>query len=208
MPVTDAQIDVFAHAAREIAHRGLVKCSSGNLSWRLDDGTVLLSAGGAWLERLTAEQVSICSLEDGRVLNGIRPTCEAGLHLGILRRRSEQRVVLHFQSPHATAIACAERIDWDFNIIIEVPVYIGTPAFVPYHPPGSSELANAVAQAMTDHDMVIMRNHGLVTIGRDFDEAAQRAVFFELACQILLIQDAPVPLPASALPWLRQAGRA
>lgn len=208
MRVTDVQIDVFTHAAREVARRGLVQCSSGNLSWRLDEEQVLLSASRSWLERLTSAEVSVCSLEDGRILNTVPPTCEVNLHLGVLRRRSDWNVVLHYQSPWATAIACTERTDWDFNLIIEVPVYIGTPAVVPYLPPGSSELADAVGAAMAGHNTVILRNHGLVTAGRDFDEAIQRAVFFELACQILLLSDAPAPLPASALPRLRQAGRA
>ena len=59
-------------------------------------------------------------------------------------------------------------------------------AIVPYIAPGSSELAQVVTSAMRDHDLVILRNHGQVTIGKDFREALQRAAFFELACKILV----------------------
>jgi len=208
MSVPSVQVKRFVEAAREVARRGLVQCSSGNLSWRVDDRQVLLSASRAWLERLTTAQVAVCELEGGRVLNDVRPTCEVGLHLEVLRRRARQNVVLHFQSPYATAIACAERTGWDFNVIIEVPVYIGTPAVVPYLPPGSAELARAVAEAMVDHDMAILRNHGLVTVGRDFDEAIQRAVFFELACRILCAGPTPKPLDAAAVERLRRAAQA
>ena len=96
-------------------------------------------------------------------------------------------VVLHFQTPAATTLACRDDLSkTDFFIIPEIPYYIGAIGIVPYILPGTPALAEAVVGVMKDHDLAMLANHGQVTVGRTYDEAIQRAMFFELACEILL----------------------
>ena len=59
---------------------------------------------------------------------------------------------------------------------------------VDYLQPGSEELAEAVVSASEEHDMIIMRKHGAVTVGKDFNDAIQKAMFFELVCEVLIHQ--------------------
>ncbi|MDD5459729.1 MAG: class II aldolase/adducin family protein, partial [Phycisphaerae bacterium] len=188
MQISKDQQDQFITAAKKVAQYDLVKCSSGNLSWRLDEPIAAVTASRSWLGELTADQIAVCDINTGKCLNDKIPTVEHAFHLGILRNRPEINVVLHFQSPFATTVACGEKIDYNFNVIIEVPCYIGTPAVVDYFPPGSVELADATINAMENSEMAILRNHGLVTVGKTFNDAIQKAVFFELACQIILTQ--------------------
>jgi ribulose-5-phosphate 4-epimerase/fuculose-1-phosphate aldolase len=201
-------ITAFVRACHKVAKYGLVSCSSGNLSWRTEPDTALLSASGSWLAELTPEQVAACDIGTGRCVNGKVPTCESVFHLGILKNRPEMNVVLHFQSPYAAAIACGDLENLDFNVIIEVPLYIGAVATVPYLPPGSAELAQAVIDAFKDSQthMAILKNHGLVTVGKDFDDAIQKAVFFELACRILLTNPNAMPLTAAMVKQLSKKG--
>ncbi|MHC4123127.1 MAG: class II aldolase/adducin family protein [Planctomycetota bacterium] len=201
----ELKIKEFIQAAHKIASYGLVKCSSGNLSARLDDKLIALSTSGAWLAELTKEQVAICDINTGQCLKGKPSTIESTFHLGILRNKPQTNVVLHFQSPYATAIACGKPEDYNYNVIIELPFYIGPPGIVEYLPAGSEELANAVIEKAKDHNMIIMKNHGLTTFGKDYNDTIQRAVFFELACQILLCQNNPYPLSVSAVETLRKA---
>ena len=198
-------ITAFVQACHKVAQYGLISCSSGNLSWRIEPDTALLSASGAWLAELTPEQVAACEMDTGRCLNGKVPTCESIFHLGILKTRPEMNVVLHFQSPYAAAIACGKTENLDFNVIIEVPLYIGAVATVPYLPPGSAELAQAVVDAFKNPqtNMAILKNHGMVTVGKDFDDAIQKAVFFELACRILLTNPKAKLLDAETVKQLR-----
>jgi len=118
--------------------------------------------------------------------------------------------VLHFQSPYATALACGNPLKWNYNVIIEVPVYIGIPAAVDYFPPGSPELAQAVIEEMKNPQtqLAFMKNHGLVAVGVDFNDVIQKAVFFELACQILLTNPNARPLPQEAADALRRSSKA
>lgn len=198
--ITRQQIERFVATCHEAAARGLLRCSSGNLSWRMDDGLMLVTRTRSWLGRLAAEDVAVCSIEDGTTLNGVVPTVEVRFHAGILRARPEVNVVLHYQSPHATALACRRRTRANFNVIPEIPFYIGPVGHVPYLPPGSEELADAVIAVMSTHDLALLANHGQVTAARDFDHAVQNAEFFELACQIILASGPDLtPLPADAV---------
>ena len=210
MSLCESHKSEFVQACHKIAAYGLVRCSSGNLSWRVEPDVALLSASGSWLSEQTAEQAAVCEISTARQLDDVIPTCESVFHLGILNNRSETQVVLHFQSPYSTAIACSQPESYDYNVLIEVPVYIGIPAVVPYLPPGSAELAQAVIEAFTEPqtNLAILKNHGLVTVGKDFNEAIQRAVFFEMACQVLQINTKAAPLTPDAVKCLLEMGQA
>ncbi len=86
-----------------------MRCSSGNLSLRFGEDRLLATATRSWLERITPADVALCRISDGERLGGARPTVEIGFHAGILRERPEMNVVLHFQTPCATALACRIR---------------------------------------------------------------------------------------------------
>ncbi len=206
----DSKYEAFAAAAHKVAQYDLVKCSSGNLSWRVGTNEVMLSGSGAWLAELSTTQIVLCELSSGQCINDVKPTCEAGFHLGILKARPDVNVVLHFQSPYATALACGDSPERNLNLTIEVPVYIGDASLVQYLPPGSNELADAVVNAFADGEtnMAILKNHGLVTVGKTFDDAIQKAAFFEQACQICLTNPDAKPLDSAAVDTLRELGKA
>lgn len=194
----------FIRTCRDAAARGLLACSSGNLSRRLDGGRMLVTRTRSWLGDVGPEDVAVCSLADGASLNGVRPTVEVRFHAGILRARPELNVVLHFQSPCATTLACRSLARVNFDVIPEIPFYIGPIARVPFRLPGSPALADVVVRAMTAHNLAILANHGQVTAAVDFAHAIQNAVFFELACRIILDSGARLrPLPAAAVRRLR-----
>ena len=183
--VPDHILGDFLQACHEAAGRGLMRCSSGNISRRLDDARLLATSSRSWAEHLSGDEVSVCRIADGALLDGPKPTVEIGFHAGILRVRPDINVVMHFQTPCATALACRETDDTDYFVIPEIPFYIGHVARAPYLLPGSKELADAVTTAMHDHDMVIMSNHGMVTVATDYAHAIQNAEFFELACEVI-----------------------
>lgn len=184
--ITDEQIGIFVAQAHRVGAAGLTVCSSGNLSWRIGD-EVLISGTGSWVPSLEREKVSVCRLSTGEVLNGVKPSMESGFHLGVLRERPDVDVVLHFQSPYATAVACMKERPADFNVTAEVPCHVGReiPA-IPYYRPGSPELAHAVVTAMRDHNSILLLKHGQVVCGKDFNQAFERAMFFEMACRIII----------------------
>jgi len=195
--VSDKHIRDFVAASHRVAEHGLVRCGSGNLSWRVDNELMLISASGAWLGEMAEDRVVVARITDAAVLNDRKPSVEIAFHAGILRERRDVNVVLHFQTPCATAIACHDPASVDYFVIPEIPYYIGDIASVPYKTPGTPELAGAVVAAARDHDMVMLCNHGQLTVGKDFDDTIQKAVLFELACEIIVRgQSRPQTIPA------------
>jgi ribulose-5-phosphate 4-epimerase/fuculose-1-phosphate aldolase len=206
--IPDSTFEQFIAGCREAAARGLIRASSGNASRRYDEERMLITASGSRLGEMTLEQVAVCRMADGVALNKQKPSVEAGFHAGILRARHNAGVVLHFQSPFATAIACRKGDPPDFNVIPEAPYHVGPVAVVPYLAPGSAALAEAVTAAAQGHDMIVLSNHGAVAVGASFSEAIQRAEFFELACEILVrLGDAAVAIPPEGVAQLRERKR-
>ena len=184
--ISEETVARFVRAGREAAGRGLMRCSSGNLSWRVDADRMLVTATRSWASRLTADDVVLLRISDGAVLKGRKPTIEVAFHAGILRARPDIDVVMHFQTTYATALACQEAERVNYHVIPEIPFYIGSVGHVPFLTPGSQELAYAVVEVMREHDLAVMANHGQVTVARNLDHAIQNAEFFELACQIIV----------------------
>lgn len=184
--ITTEHIEEFLAQAHRVGDAGLTVCSSGNLSWRIEN-EVLVSGTGSWVPSLQKEKVAMCRLATGEVLNGVKPSMESGFHLGVLRERPDVNVVLHFQSPYATAVACMKDRPTNFNVTAEVPCHVGREIpVIPYFRPGSPELAQAVVAAMKEHNSILLLKHGQVVCGKDFDQAFERAMFFEMACRIII----------------------
>ena len=117
----------------------------------------------------------------------MKPSMESTFHLGILRSRPDVNVVLHCQSIFATTVACMKNKPTNFNVTAELPCHCGSEiAMVPYFRPGSPELAQAVMEAMRNHDSVILEKHGQVFVGKDFNDAIEKAEFLEMACEIIV----------------------
>lgn len=203
MPANDALISAFIDACRLAAEADLMRYSSGNMSCRLDGGLMAVTAKGSWLGRMSRESVSICRIDTGAPEDDCIPSVESGFHAGIYRARPDVNAVLHCQSPFATAIACGACDGLDFNVIPEIPFYVGKPGLVDYKNPGSRELADAVIGAAEKHDLVLLRNHGQVVVGKDLDAVIQKAGFFELACQIILCGQNVRPMPPAGIEALR-----
>ena len=184
--ITEQHIEQFLAMAHRVGDAGLTICSSGNLSWRVGD-EALVSGTGSWVPSLQREKVALCRVATGEVLNGVKPSMESGFHLGVLRERPDVDVVLHFQSPYATAVACMTDIPTNFNVTAEIPCHVGSEIpVIPYFRPGSPELAEHVKEALRTHNSCLLRKHGQVVCGKDFDEVFERAMFFDMACRIIV----------------------
>jgi ribulose-5-phosphate 4-epimerase/fuculose-1-phosphate aldolase len=214
--IPDHLLKKFLETAHIIAEKGLVQQGAGNLSLRMTMNRMLISASGAHLSALDSYSIAVCSIETGQTESGDdvsdlhkpKPSIEAPLHTAILRRRPDLNMVLHFQSPYATAVACSRNVDkLNFNVIPELPHFIGTVQAIDFDLPGSQELADAAAHAMSRCNLVLLKNHGQITGGRDASELLNRAVFFELACRILTLAEKPTAIPDHEVAILRQKGR-
>ena len=71
--------------------------------------------------------------------------------------------------------------------------------------PGSELLANEVAKAAGESDIIQLANHGQVAIGGNYKEVIEKAVFFELCCRIIVgTGDKYKPIDSGELSQLSQ----
>jgi len=203
-PVTQDEKNEFVNACHRVDRVGLLRYSSGNMSWRLRDDIMLVSATGSWLGELTIDQIAVCRINTGELIGDVKPSVEAGFHRGVLLARPEMNVVLHFQTPYATALCCApKKPEINFNLTIEMPFYIGEPGWVPYACPGTEGLAKSVIEEMKTHDLIMMQNHGLAACGKNFRDVTQKAGFFEMTCEMLAHNPNATPMPEAGVKELR-----
>jgi L-fuculose-phosphate aldolase len=171
---------------RRLYDRGLIAGSDGNVSVRLDDGTVLVTpsdASKADLDSANLVRVSI----DGAVLSGGRPSSEIRMHLRIYQRRADVRAVVHAHPPVATGFATSGQ-SFMTPVLPEVILTLGDVPVVPYATPGTSALADSLEPYLTaGQDAFLLANHGATTVGATLELAHRRMEGLEHAARILLV---------------------
>lgn len=180
---------------------------SGNISVRLpEEGLYLVTPSGLKKSRMKPEDLVIVD-EKGDVVEGERaPTSEYLMHLAVYRARSDVGAVVHAHPIYASILAAVrKRLE---PVLDEVAVYLGGPVEVAeYAAPGSEELAQNVVRALGDKCAAMLANHGVLTCGRDLEEALDALVYLERAAQVYvftLLLGGPRPLPPEALEFERQ----
>ena len=193
-------------AAQKMAARGLVVGTSGNVSRRLNgasDGRELMAITplGAEYDSLKAKDVLVTDLDIEPVAGDGVPSSEALLHAEIYRRRSDVGAVMHTHSPYATAAAVAG-VDIP-PILDEMALVVGGEVKVSeYAFPSSDALAANVCDALDGQNAALVRNHGVVGVGADLEEALRVCELVEHAARVLVYAAAlggATALPAEAL---------
>lgn len=174
--------------SRSLFERGYAHGSAGNISARLPDG-FLVSPTNSSMGRLIPERLSKLHF-DGRHVSGDPPSKEAALHLGVLNAQPEAGAVVHLHSTYATILSCLADTDPNHALPAITPylvMRVGRVPMVPYSPPGSQKLADAVAEKALTHRAVLMANHGFVVTGRTFEDAVMNAEEFEENAKLLVL---------------------
>lgn len=168
---------------RRVWQRGMSSANSGNISARLDGETVVITPTLVSKGFMRPAQLLAVNLE-GEVLRGEGyPTTETPMHLRLYREREDIGGVVHAHPPMATSFAVAGK-PLDLHLIPEAVVFLGEVPLVPFHPPGSPELAEAIVFYLDDYDAVLLENHGVLCWGSDVEQAYHRLETVEFCAQV------------------------
>jgi L-fuculose-phosphate aldolase len=107
-------------------------------------------------------------------------------HIGIMKRQPKAKSCCHAHPPHATAFAVAAVVP-PTCMIPEAEVFLGQIGLAPYRTPGSPENAEIVGQMGVDHQSVLMENHGVITWGKDIEDAYWKMENTDAYCQTVLL---------------------
>jgi 3-dehydro-4-phosphotetronate decarboxylase len=187
MTLTELRSEL-AVQARSLFERGLTPGRTGNMSVRLGN-QVLITPTGSCLGFLDPAELASTNL-DGVCAGGTRPSKELPLHLAMYRARPELTAVAHLHSPHAVAVATLADLDADSALPALTPYFVrlvGRLPLVPYFPPGSASLPDALARHAGGAHAALLANHGSIAIGATLAEAVDVVEEIEATARIYLL---------------------
>ncbi|MBW1850720.1 MAG: class II aldolase/adducin family protein [Deltaproteobacteria bacterium] len=179
----------FATFCRILYERDLVTGVGGNVSARIKN-KFLVTPSGISLRDITAE--SIVTVEcDGGTPHDTSPSKEFSMHRLIFDQRDDVNIVCHVHGSHIIAAS---------TILEPGPSSLPplTPGFVlfayplpliPFYIPGSPELAETVARYFKNRKLraLLLKNHGLITVGGNMAEALNVAEEVDEAAKIYFL---------------------
>lgn len=164
----------------------------GHVAARLPDnpGLFLMKPHTIGLEEITPDNLITLNLEAEKVAGHMPRHLEAFIHSEVLRARPDVQAVVHTHAPHAVAFSALGKplqpVGHDGALFCDgLPVFSETTDLIV-----DQQRGKAVARALGEHNAMLLRNHGIVTVGRNIEEATMLALFLERACKNQLMVEA------------------
>ena len=205
------------HAA--LVSNGLVAWTSGNVSARVPgavkgDGEaggadlMVIKPSGIEYPDLTPDSMVVCGLDGARVDGAYQPSSDTASHAYVYRHMPRVGGVVHTHSTYATAWAArGEAIPCVITAMADE--FGGEIPLGPFALIGGDEIGRGVVATLTGHrsPAVLMRNHGVFTVGPTARAAVKAAVMCEDAARTVHLArmlGEPQPLPADQVDALHR----
>jgi L-ribulose-5-phosphate 4-epimerase len=162
-----------------LPENGLVTWTSGNVSIRdAETGLVAIKASGVHFQDLVPGSIVVVDLEGNLVEGEFRPSSDTASHVYIYRHRPDVHGIVHTHSNYATAFAALGQ---------PIPVYLTAQADefggpIPcggFALIGGEEIGRIVVESIGSSAAVLLKNHGVFTVGPSGQAALKAAVMVE-----------------------------
>jgi L-ribulose-5-phosphate 4-epimerase len=163
----------------ELPKYRLVVWTGGNVSARdRESGLVVIKPSGILYEELRPEHHVVVNLQGDVVEGTLKPSSDTASHLYIYRHREDVNGVVHTHSPYATAFAAVGR---------PIPVYLtamgdefgGPIPCAGFALIGDEEIGRQVVEHIGSSPAVLLKQHGVFTVGATAEAAVKAAVMTE-----------------------------
>jgi L-ribulose-5-phosphate 4-epimerase len=163
----------------------LVSATSGNVSGRDNEtGLVLIKPSGYDFDKLKPEHMVVVNLNGETVEGDLSPSVDTATHLYVYRHRSDINSIIHTHSPFATSFAvlgetipmCLTTLAMEFGSRIPVSDF----AVI-----GGEDIGKEVVKKIGACPAILMRNHGVFTVGPTVHAALKAAIMLEEAAQTM-----------------------
>ena len=169
-----------------VAGEGLVAASSGNISVK-QGGSILIKASGCFMEEAGIGDFLAVDLKTlGFCHSKLKPSCELKMHAVCYKGNAEIKCVMHTHPLYATTlINCSidpEVLSPEFALSLGSGIEV-----IDYFCPGTEQLAESVGKAVKKANVVYLKNHGLLTVGKDLKQAYTRTVLAERMAKMQIL---------------------
>ncbi|MFD9356991.1 L-ribulose-5-phosphate 4-epimerase [Streptomyces sp. NPDC060031] len=183
---------------QELVRYGLVVWTAGNVSARVPgEDLMVIKPSGVPYEDLAPESMIVCDL-DGKVVEGAyAPSSDTAAHAYVYRHMPQVAGVVHTHSTYACAWAArGEAVPCVLTAMAdefgaEIPV--GPFALI-----GDDSIGRGIVDTLDGHrsPAVLMKSHGVFTVGKDAKAAVKAAVMCEdVARTVHIARQLGEPLP-------------
>ncbi len=168
-------LEQFQQVGRDLYAAGLVSSHGGNMSVRQGEGLIVTSHGSRLGHLAEGDLVEVRSgLEPG-----VEPSMDLAIHQAIYAVASEAETVVHAHPRHAIALSLVGKEIRPQDL--EGQHYLGV---VPVVPRGE-DVAQALADALRQHKIVVMAGHGSYARGESLWQALQWTSVLEESAEVL-----------------------
>jgi len=174
--------ELVLKAGMELCEAGLVARTWGNISARVSDTQYVITPSGRAYDTLTPEDIVLVNITDGSYEGDVKPSGEKGVHAAVYELCPEMNFVIHTHQNCASALSVLGReIALDGQEQTGECLLGGVLPCADYGMYATEELVNNIKTQITTHPKskaVLMKYHGALCFGKDYDEAF--AVAYEL----------------------------
>ncbi|HEX5200786.1 L-ribulose-5-phosphate 4-epimerase [Paractinoplanes rhizophilus] len=182
----------------ELPRNDLVVWTAGNVSARVPgEDLLVIKPSGISYDEISAENMVVTDLDGNLVEGSHKPSSDTAAHAYVYKHMPHVNGVVHTHSTYATAWAArGEPIPCVLTMIAdefggEIPV--GPFALI-----GDDSIGRGIVETLQSHrsPAVLMRNHGVFTIGKSAKDAVKAAVMCEdVARTVHIARQIGVPIP-------------
>ena len=167
---------MFSEMKKEIIEAGilldryeLVSLTCGNLSVRMPTGEILVTPSGMMYEKMVEDDMIVMDID------------------GNVRERPDINAVIHTHQPYATAVSLIPGLT-EFRVCITALANAagGNVPITPYSAAGSIDMGIDTVKYVGNGHAVILSQHGVMTVGKDLNQALYAAVYLEEAAKCYL----------------------
>ena len=173
---------------RNLYWMGLTTSVSGNHSVRFRNKWMWITPSGISRYKIDSNHLVKVHLRTSKFFGDIRPSIELNLHRNVYNTREDVNAIVHTHSPFTIGVSISSKFK---HVIEEAKIVVGEPVIISNKPSGSKDLAESVSVAFQKSvtRAVVIKNHGVVAVGKDIHQARAVVESLEEWAKILTVSE-------------------
>ena len=187
-------------AGKKLHEYNLISLSGGNVSLRVGDHFLVTPSGMSY-DTMVVDDICVMDSEQTMIEGNRRPSVDSVALLHIFQNLENVNAIIHTHQVYATAVGLVED-ELPAVVTTLVNATHGPVKVAPYSSAASLDMGIKTVENIGDRLAVILKNHGVVTVGSTLKEALYAAVYLEDAAKTYCVARSigkPVELDAGQI---------